>query len=249
MRPSRLTQFAICFIVCGGGLQTRFLHSLADVGSAYRKGKRAWKRAFSLFVKAFLIGAVLAATVGPITILYLRRAMTEGWRSGFSTVLGAVTADAIYASIAAFGLSALSGFLISIQTPVRLIGGLFLLYIGYKTFRAVPGEHAATVGGNGLWGKYVSTFLLTMTNPMTIILFAGIFTGSGLALTTEGENCAPALVLGVAGGSLACATLLVTLGAFLRTRITPTMMLWINRAAGIAICGFAVITLWGLVAA
>ncbi len=174
--------------------------------------------------------------------------MAESWRSGFFTALGAVTADAIYASIAAFGLSALSGFLISIQIPVRLIGGLFLLYIGYKTFRAVPAEKAANAGGNGLWGMYISTFFLTITNPMTIILFAGIFTGSGLALATDGEGCAPALVLGVAGGSLACATLLVTLGAFLRTRITPRVMLWINRVAGIAICAFAVTTLWGLVA-
>jgi len=86
-----------------------------------------------------------------------------------------------------------------------------------------------------------------VTNPMTIILFAGIFTGSGLALTTEGEGCSLALVLGVVGGSLACATLLVTLGARLRTRITPRWMLWINRAAGVAICAFAVTTLWGLI--
>ncbi len=212
---------------------------------AYREGKRAWKRVFSLFVKAFFIGAALAATVGPITILYLRRAMTEGWRSGFSTVLGAVTADAIYASIAAFGLSALSGFLISIQTPVRLIGGLFLLYIGYKTFRTLPAEQAANVSSGGLWRSYISTFFLTLTNPMTIILFAGIFTGSGLALTAEGEGCAPALVLGIGSGSLACATLLVTLGSLLRTRITPRVMLWINRGAGIAICLFALTALWG----
>lgn len=184
----------------------------------------------------------LAAAVGPITILYLRRSIAEGWLSGWVTVAGAVTADAVYASLAAFGLSAFSDFLIGIEVPVRLLGGLFLLTIGLRTLRARPPVEGAPAGSAGLMGKYVSTFLLTLTNPMTILLFTGLFVSSGMVSAGDG-HCAPLLVLGVTSGSMSMATVIVTAGALLKTRVTPRLLLWINRAAGLLICLYALDTL------
>lgn len=184
----------------------------------------------------------LAAAVGPITILYLRRSIAEGWLSGWVTVAGAVTADAVYASLAAFGLSAFSDFLISIEAPVRLFGGLLLLIIGFRTLRARPPAEGARVGGAGLPGNYFSTFVLTIANPMTILLFTGLFVSSGMVRAGDG-HCAPFLVLGVTSGSMSMATVLVTAGALLKSRVTPRMLLWLNRIAGLLICLYALDTL------
>lgn len=196
---------------------------------------------------AILIGITIAAPVGPITVLYVRRALSNGWRSGMATALGAGSADAIYAAIAAFGLTVLSDFLVSLQTPVRLVGGLFLLYVGIKILRTPPAEKAAQAEGGSLGRDYVSTLFLTLTNPMTILMFASIFTGAGLAAYTRGESVSPlVLVAGVFIGSVLWAGSLVTIAALFRTRFSPRVMLWVNRVSGAAIILFAITTLLGL---
>lgn len=188
----------------------------------------------------------IAAPVGSVTVLYLRRTLAEGWRSGLVTAAGAATADAFYAAVVAFGLSAISAFLISISTPVRLIGGLFLLYIGIRTIFTPPAELAARADGVGLWGKYASAVLITVTNPLTIILFTGIFTGSGLALSGTGDAaCAIALAVGLPLGSLTWAAGFVAVAALLKHRIPTGAMRWINRVSGAAIALFALISLLG----
>jgi len=134
---------------------------------------------FTFWLSGLAIGFSIAAPVGPIGVLCVRRTLVEGRTSGFVSGLGAASADAIYGSIAAFGLTLISNFLITQQVWLRLIGGLFLCCLGLKTLLAKPAEQAATAKGNGLIGAYVSTFFLTLTNPMTIISFAAIFAGLG----------------------------------------------------------------------
>ena len=202
-----------------------------------------------LLPAAILIGITIAAPVGPITVLYVRRALSNGWQSGMATALGAASADAIYAAIAAFGLTFLSELLVSLQTPVRLAGGLFLVYLGIGIFRARPTQQAEQDEGGNLRRDYFSTLLLTLTNPMTILIFAGVFTGAGLAAFSEGgQSCPLMLVAGVFLGSILWAGGLVIAAAFFRARFTPRAMLWVNRISGGVIIAFAISTLWGLVA-
>lgn len=202
----------------------------------------------SLLPAAILIGITIAAPVGPITVLYVRRALSNGWRSGMATALGAASADAVYAAIAAFGLTFLSATLVSLQTPVRLVGGLFLLYLGIRIFRTHPADQAAQALTGSLSRDYLSTLFLTLTNPMTILIFAGVFTGAGLATFNEGgQSCPAALVAGVFIGSILWAGSLVTAAALFRARFTPRAMLWVNRISGGVIILFAISTLWGLV--
>lgn len=204
---------------------------------------------FSLLPAAILIGITIAAPVGPITVLYVRRALSNGWRSGMATALGAASADALYAAIAAFGLTFLSATLVSLQTPVRLAGGLFLLYLGVRIFRTHPSDQAAQAVSGSLGRDYLSTLVLTLTNPMTILIFAGIFTGAGLATFSEGgQSCPGVLVAGVFLGSILWAGSLVTAAALFRARFTPRAMLWVNRISGGVIILFAISILWGLVA-
>src|SRR3712207_2953311 len=132
-----------------------------------------------LFLEGIIIGLAIAAPVGPIGVLCIRRTLADGRTSGFVSGLGAATADAVYGAIAAFGLTLITDFLLGGASWLRLVGGAFLLYLGIKTFLARPAERAAEVRGGGLPGAYASTLFLTLTNPTTILSFVAIFAGLG----------------------------------------------------------------------
>jgi threonine/homoserine/homoserine lactone efflux protein len=192
----------------------------------------------------------VAAPVGPIGVLTIRRTLAHGRLAGLITGLGVATADAFYSTIAAFGLTLLADFLISIQMPIRLVGGLFLLYLGIKTLMSTPADHAAQAEGRNLVGMYTSALALTATNPMTILAFAGIFVGSGLML--DGGAASPVesvlIVIGVFCGSLLWWLFLSGGVSLARERFTPAMMRWVNRISGGFIIAFALVTLYGLIA-
>lgn len=120
----------------------------------------------SFLIKGILIGFSIAAPVGPIGVLCIRRTLAEGRTSGFFSSLGAATADAVYGSIAGFGLTFISNFLINQQIWLSLIGGMFLCYLGIKTFLDRPTKQVISVNKNSLICAYASTFLLTLTNPI-----------------------------------------------------------------------------------
>jgi threonine/homoserine/homoserine lactone efflux protein len=200
----------------------------------------------SYLLKGLIIGFSIAAPVGPIGVLCIRRTLSEGRVSGLVSGLGAATADAIYGSIAGFGLAFISNFLVGQQGWLRLIGGLFLCYLGLKTFLAKPVEQTALAKGIGLVGAYVSTFFLTLTNPMTIISFAAIFTGLGLAGTRGNYAAAGVLVLGVFIGSALWWLILSGGVGIFREKFNPHGLQWVNRISGAIITGFG---LWALLSA
>lgn len=131
----------------------------------------------SVFLRGLLIGFSIAAPVGPIGLLCIRRTVADGRMVGFVSGLGAATADAFYGAVAGFGLTVVSGALVHGQTPLRLVGGAFLCYLGVRTFLARPAQTAAVAGRRGLLGAYASTLALTLTNPSTILSFVAIFAG------------------------------------------------------------------------
>lgn len=165
--------------------------------------------------------------------------MVEGRIAGLVTGLGAATADAAYSAIAALGLAFVSEFLVGQQPLVRMIGGGFLIYLGIKALVSKLAEGPAPEGKRGLLGTFASTFVLTLTNPMTIIYFAAIFAGLGAATTGENFLAAAQLVLGVFLGSAFWWSLLSGGVSLLRDRVTPRGMRWVNRGSG------AMITMFG----
>jgi threonine/homoserine/homoserine lactone efflux protein len=197
-------------------------------------------------VRGFILGFSIAAPVGPIGVLCIRRTLTQGRLTGFLSGLGAATADAFYGAIAAFGLTAISGFLNSQQLWLRLAGGLFLLYLGGQTFFTKPSERAAEAKASNLFQAYLSTVFLTLTNPATIISFTVIFAGLGLSQTDGNLASAAELVLGVFLGSSAWWLTLSGLVGALRERFSPQAMLWVNRLAGVVIVVFGIIALYSL---
>lgn len=199
----------------------------------------------SLFLRGLIIGFSIAAPVGPIGVLCIRRTLARGRLTGLVSGLGAASADAIYGAIAGFGLTVISSFLVDQQTALRIVGGLFLCYLGVKTLRARPADHAAATNApnGGLGSAYFSTFLLTLTNPATILAFAAIFAGVGIADRGENVGSALTLVAGVFGGSAAWWLLLSGGVSLLRTAFTPARMRWVNWLSGAILTGFGVVAL------
>jgi threonine/homoserine/homoserine lactone efflux protein len=191
-----------------------------------------------LLLRGVLIGFSIAAPVGPIGVLCIRRTLAEGRAFGLVSGLGAATADALYGCVAAFGLTLISAALISHQALLRLIGGIFLCALGIRTLLSLPADQAAAVRGGGLLRAYGSTFLLTLTNPMTILAFAAIFAGLGLAEAEGSYASAGLLVLGVFLGSASWWLLLSSVVGVFRTRFTPAGLLWVNRVSGLMLLGF-----------
>jgi threonine/homoserine/homoserine lactone efflux protein len=186
-----------------------------------------------------IIGVSIAAPVGPIGVLCIRRTLADGRLPGLVSGLGAATADALYGMVAAFGLTFISDLLLARTTLLQLAGGLFLAYLGIKTLLAPPvGQVAAADNRRGLAGAYTSTLALTLANPMTVLAFLGIFAGLG-AGAAEGYGAASVMVAGVfAGSALWWLTLSMAVGLF-RARFDARWMRWVNRISGVIILIFA----------
>ncbi len=197
-------------------------------------------------LKGALLGLAIAAPVGPIGVLCIRRTLAQGRLAGFVSGLGAASADMIYGAIAAFGLTAITGLLVRQQGWLRLVGGLFLCYLGLRTLLARPADSAASVEGRSRAGAYLSTFVLTLTNPMTILSFAAIFAGAGVAQTGSSYGAAAAMVVGVFLGSAAWWLLLSAGVSLLRSRFDARAALWVNRLSGLVILGFGAAALISL---
>ncbi len=196
------------------------------------------------FLRGLAIGFSIAAPVGPIGVLCIRRTLAEGRAAGLVSGLGAATADAVYGCVAAFGLTLVSNTLISQQMWLRIMGGAFLCYLGLKTLLASPAEEAASVSANSLIGAYTSTFFLTLTNPMTILSFAAIFAGLGGA--SANYVSAVVLVLGVFSGSALWWLTLSTGVSLFRTKFTSHGLRWVNRISGLVIIAFGLLALLSL---
>lgn len=199
------------------------------------------------FIKGMIVGLSIAVPVGPIGILCIRRTLTQGRIVGFLSGLGAATADAFYGAIAGFGLTFLSNLLVGQQTGLRLIGGGLLCMIGLKTFLSKPAEQGNTVERNSHWHAYLSTLILTLTNPITILFFAAVF--AGLVVGNGGDYYLSAgiLVLGVFIGSASWWLILSGFTGLLRGMFNSRRMQWLNRISGSIIIGFGLAAFLSLV--
>jgi len=202
--------------------------------------------AFSFLLQGILIGFSIAAPVGPIGVLCIRRTLAQGRLAGLISGLGAATADVVYGCIAGFGLTFISQFLVDQQNLLRLIGGIFLLYLGIKTFLTKGSEERVQSTENGMFSAYLSTFFLTLTNPITILSFVAIFAGMGIVSTDGNYTSALMLVLGVFIGSMLWWTLLSGGASFFQKKINAQGLLWINKISGVIITSFGVVALLGL---
>ena len=197
---------------------------------------------FQSFPEGMVIGLSIAAPVGPIGLLCIQRTLAKGRASGLVSGLGAASADALYGGVAGFGITSVSGFLVTQQLWIRLLGGLFLILLGARVFLRVPPSSAEGTRRLNLGGDYASTLGLTLSNPMTIISFAAIFVGLGLVGSSGDFASATPLVLGVFAGSALWWVILSTSVGAIKGKLRPLHLRWINRLSG------AIIVCYGLIA-
>ncbi len=195
------------------------------------------------FLKGVIAGLSMAVPVGPIGILCIRRTLLEGRLYGFVSALGLATADVVFGCIAGFGLTFISDFLISQQVWLRLIGGIFLCVIGLKVLSTKFVEREAPSLGKGLLGAYTSMFFLTLTYPMTVLIFLGIFAGLGIGNVKGNYASIAALVLGVFTGSIFWWAILGSVIGSLRNKFRNQNWQWINKISGTLIIGFGLAVL------
>jgi threonine/homoserine/homoserine lactone efflux protein len=186
-----------------------------------------------LLLKGVLVGLIIAVPAGPVGVLCIRRTIFHGRLAGFMSGLGAATADAVFGIIAGFGLTVVSDVLLGFQDWLRLGGAGFLLYIGITALRADPlAGTRSQRDPEGLLADYVSTFALTITNPITILAFLAIFAGIGFTGQEATLGRAAILVLGVWLGSLLWWAGLALGAGLMRSSFQRDHLVWINRGSG-----------------
>jgi threonine/homoserine/homoserine lactone efflux protein len=198
------------------------------------------------YLKGLIIGISIAAPVGPIGIICMRRTLGQGRMIGFVSGLGAATADAIYGLIAGFGLAAISNFLIGQQFWIQLAGGMFLCYLGIKTLTSKALHTNTNTQSKNMIGAFLSVFILTLTNPMTILSFIAIFAGLGISSAKSNIGSALLLVTGVFSGSTLWWLLLCSGVGLLKQRLKTNTVTLINRLSGVIILLFGAFALYGL---
>ena len=196
--------------------------------------------ALPLPIRGLIIGFTIAAAVGPISLLVIRRTIEHGGVYGFASGLGVATADASYGGIAAFGLTAVTTLLVSGRLVLGLVGGAVIVLLGIRTLLSRPGEVARDTDRPGLVGAFASIYALTMTNPLTILSFAAVFAGLGLATGATFVDAA-LLTLAVWGGSTLWWVVLISIVAFVRERVSTGVLLWVNRISGAALVVFGIV--------
>jgi threonine/homoserine/homoserine lactone efflux protein len=195
----------------------------------------------ALFGRALVLGFAVAAAVGPISLLTIRRTLTEGLRVGLASGAGVATADAAYAGVAAFGLTAVSDLLVGQARWLEVVGGAFLVFLGFRTVLSRPTAPAASPSSRGITAAYASIVVLTLANPMTILSFAALFVGLGVM--GHGEAGAALLVAGVFLGSMAWWVALTFTVSRLRAHVSPDVLRLITLASGFLIVTFGAVAI------
>ncbi len=199
----------------------------------------------ALAARGLILGFTIAAAVGPITLLVIRRTLGAGWRVGLASGMGVATADAAYGAVAAFGIAAVADALVAVSRPLGIVGGAALVWIGLRTaLRPPPPMDATPATAKDLASAYLSILGLTLTNPLTVILYGAVIVSVGVPASS---GAAMSLWLGLAAGSVAWWLLLVPLVALVRGRLSGRLLRAVTVASGVAIAGFGLVTLLGAV--
>ncbi len=199
-----------------------------------------------LLFKGLLVGISIAAPVGPIGLLCIRRTLTHGIIGGMVSGLGTALADALYGCVAVLGVSLVTAFLLGNQVYLKVLGGIFLLYLGYSTYRNQPAQNPLPPAETGLLSFGGTAFLLTLANPQTLLSFSALYAGMGMSKENHSPETGLWLVAGIFLGSLAWWLILSSLTTILRSQMDRKWLVLIQRVSGILIAGFGISCLFSV---
>jgi len=193
-----------------------------------------------ILIRGMVLGVMIAAPVGPIGLLCIRRTVERGLPAGLSTGLGAALADTMFSAVAAFGVTAILEMITGYEMQLKLVGGLFLLGVALHSFLRTPKPPAQTQVATDLWHAAVSGFGLTISNPITILGIMALVIGFGGSL--DGIQAAT-LVCGIMIGSGIWWGVLCGGVSLIRHHFTVRTVGYINKGTAVALAGFG---LWVL---
>ena len=199
-----------------------------------------------LYLRGVAIGFAIAAPIGPVGLLCIRRALADGRLAALVAGLGAACADTVFGAVVGLGLTAVSQFLAQHQVVFKLVGGVFMAGLGWRTWTSSAFAIDPLENGVGMWRDFVSTFLITITNPATILGVMGVFAALGTSAKPVGIEESWLLVIGVFCGSVLWWLVLASAASAVRTRFTPERMRLFNHLSGALLLLFAVLTLGSL---
>jgi putative LysE/RhtB family amino acid efflux pump len=195
----------------------------------------------TIFFKGLAVGFVGAIPLGPLGIICVRRTLQSGFFAGVLGGLGTAIADALFGIISAFGLTVIAQFLKDMETPLRIVGGVFMLGMGWHVLVSKPKDYTLSdMSPSSLshMGNIVSNFFITLTNPLAIVFFTMAFASLGIA---ENQSFLEGgvVVTGVFLGSMLSWIMLAGFISFKRSAKAPSNMIWMNRIAGtlLLLCG------------
>lgn len=193
-----------------------------------------------LLIKGIIVGFAIAAPVGAIGVLCIRRTLVGNYLLGISTGLGAGLADVCYASIAALGLASIADFLIAHEFWLKLIGATALIWVGVRIYKSCPIRERELNGEEHSYTQaFFSAYFLTMTNPITILAFVAVFTAMGVDQLDDNWQQPLTLILGVAAGACGWWLSLSTGVMLMRNRISENILVKINHVSGTVLILFA----------
>lgn len=197
----------------------------------------------TIFIKGIIIGLLVSAPLGPIGIMCIQRTLNRGYMAGFVSGLGAAVADTIFAVIAGFGLTIIINFIQEKHIYFQILGGIFVLYIGYRIFNTNPVKQLRIqrLSKTKLSQDFASIFLLTLSNPMAIFLFVAIMAALKVANELLSLFELFILIAGTAGGAILWWFILASVANRFRKRIRLKSIWWLNKITG------SVVFLFGLV--
>lgn len=191
-----------------------------------------------IFLKGLLVGLIVSAPMGPIGVLCVQKTINKGRLQGFISGLGAATADTSYAILAAFGVTFITDFLSKNQLFFQIAGVVVLLFLGFKMLLKNPIQeyrYYRTPRRTGIIGDYISVFLLTVSNPMTIIFFGAAFSMLNLMTDESTLQNGVTLVWAIFAGAVAWWFTLTYVVDIFRKHFRLRSIVWLNRISGIAI--------------
>ncbi len=192
------------------------------------------------YLDGIIVGVLASVPLGPIGVLIIQRTLQKGRFSGFFSGMGAALSDSVYAIVAGFSLSFIIDFIEEKQALLQLFGSVVLLGFGIFLFLSNPvgALRKQNTGASNYFNDFATTFAITITNPMILFIFLGIFAGFNLMENTEFIHVS-AIVLGVFSGALLWWFSISTMVNFLRSRFNPRRIFYVNRISGIVITALA----------